>query len=80
MLRWIPIVFAFACAPDGGGEETPLGASGYLAASWVSDAESTNTYVAVVDSLEIDEIDYAAATGGARAGRRRGMMAFRVER
>jgi hypothetical protein len=61
MLQWIPIVFTFACAPEDEGDETPLGATGYLAASWVTDAESTNTYVAVVDSLEIEEIDFANA-------------------
>jgi len=33
----------------------------YLAASWVTNAETTNTYVSVFDSLEIDRLDFARA-------------------
>ena len=33
----------------------------YLAASWVTDAEQTNTYVAVFDSLEVEKLDFAEA-------------------
>ena len=58
MLRWIPVAFVFACAPDD--EESPVG-SRYLAASWVSDAEGANTYVSVFDSLDVEELDFANA-------------------
>ncbi len=61
MLRWIPVVFVFACAPEDDTGETPLGAERYLAASWVADAEGANTYVAVFDSLDIEELDFANA-------------------
>jgi len=33
----------------------------YLAASWVTNVETTNTYVSVFDSLEIDDLDFSNA-------------------
>lgn len=33
----------------------------YLAATWVSDVDATHTYVALVDSLDVEELDFSTA-------------------
>lgn len=47
-----------ASGDDGpGDEEKHL----YIAATWVADTESTNTYVALIDSLDVEEIELTKA-------------------
>jgi hypothetical protein len=45
----------------GSGSVEEGGSPLYLAASWVTDAELTNTYVSVFDSLDIERLDFGAA-------------------
>ena len=62
ILAYCSLLSLAACSPTEDetpefSEESPL----YLAASWVTDAEQTNTYVQVFDSLDIDRLDFADA-------------------
>jgi hypothetical protein len=56
-------VLATGCGPTKGDDTGPSTSDGplYLASTWVSDVDSTNTYVSVFDSLEMEELDLSTA-------------------
>lgn len=61
LLAVLATVPAAGCTGSDDGSSPPLGAGPlYLAASWVADVDTTNTYIAVVDSLD-EDLDFSTA-------------------